>query len=202
MPPSIVNGKRYEWVRGNSNLIADVVPPTPQEIGSVVGMRSGSVDQLDLSMCGIGNRNNSLYGLGARLLAFGYPEDMVSTMLEYSASTMPGELENGEVGRIMHSLRGYKTRASASMWRSPLDRLSESEFDHKCALLLGVLRGADAGPLLMRACIYGMLCHCDVTFDLKQEWIEGRVKRGMRYAPQDSHFLRRKGSSDRWWSHE
>ena len=202
MPPSIISGVRYRWIQGGANNLGTSLIEAPKSELERLILRGGldGGDDFDLSLCGLGNRNNTLYGLGSRLLAFGYPEDIVALMIEYSSGTMPGELESDEIERIMLSLRHYSTRASESMWRSPMDRLNETEFDHKVALLLGVLRGANAGPLLSRACVYALLASVTVTFDPGENWVSSRIERSMLYKPQHSCFLRRNGSKDMRWA--
>jgi len=200
MPPSSIGGVPYAWLRGHANSLgSSLVEPTPAQLAKLLpssGMRCGTVD---LSDFGEGNRNNTLYSLGCRLRAFNYPEVLVELMVSYASKSMPGEFGDDEVERILSSLRHHATRAGVSMWESPVDQLDEPQLDHKVALLLGVLRGADAGPALILPCIYALLAYCTVRFDVTAEWIDARVARAMTYRPEHSHFLRRNGSSDRGW---
>lgn len=199
MPPSVVASASYRWLSGDSRALTGVDYIPEAALAALSSRGRVSTGDLDLSLIGLGNRNNSLYGLGARLLAFGYPEHVVSLMVEYVASVIPGELETGEVQRILASLRTYGTRSGSCMWRTPTDRLSFDELDDKIALLSGVLRGADAREHVLSACFYAAANSVQLMFELTTEMVEKWVSLAMSCHPRLSHFLRRNGSSDALW---
>lgn len=199
MPPSSIGTRKYRWRGGlDSSCLINLEEPPTGWLSRYTSI-SGNGDQADLSLCAEGNRNNSLYTLGSRLLAFGYPEDMVETMIDYTYQTMPGELEEGEVTKVMHSLRRYATRSRESMWTRPLDRFSKEDLDDKIAKLCGVLRGANAGRDVIQACIYAMISCRELLFEPDQQWVERRLGYAACYSPTLCAFLRRNGRKDRWW---
>jgi len=199
MPPSVVNGKPYRWASGDSRLLVGLTVPPAGLLERLLGT-SEFGSRPSLASLDEGGRNDTIYSLGARLLAFGYPEYITSKMLQYSSASIDSPLSDTEVARVVKSLTRYNTRTKISMWTSPVDRLDESELSHKVAKLSGVLRGLDASRSVLNACIYALITSINVTFEVSALWIMERVENAMTYAPNYSHFLRRNGANDSMWA--
>ncbi len=199
MPPSVVGGKPYRWISGSPDMLLGVTPPDSRVLGKLLTGGTHGDDGLDLSSIEEGSRNNKLYGLGTRLLCFGYPFCLVEHILSFVEQHILGGLDAHELDRIVSSLHRYKATYAGRLWQSPRDRLSEAELDHKLALLAGVLRGAYAGYDMLLVCFCAVIRYVTTTATIGRSWVHRRAITALRYKPNYSHFLRRNGGADELW---